>query len=69
MSPEQLVAVMGALTALVVAVGGVYVQIRQLSRRVDGRLEQLLELTATSAHAQGVLEEQEAPAARTKLLE
>lgn len=63
MSPEQFVAIVAAITALVVAVGGVIVQVVQLRRQVDGRLTQLLELTATSSRAAGALAETEKMAA------
>lgn len=57
MSPEQLVAVIGALTALFIAITGVLVQVLALRRAVDGRLTQLLELTAASSRAAGALDE------------
>jgi hypothetical protein len=56
-SPEQLAAILVALAGLLTAVGVVLGQIVALRREMDGRLTQLLELTATSSHAAGVLEE------------
>lgn len=55
MTAEQLVALIGAVTALLVALGVILQQIVSLRRQVDGRLTQLLELTATSSTAEGKL--------------
>lgn len=60
MTPEQLVALMGGLATLIVAVTGLYVQIAKLNQRVDGRLTELLEVTRSAAHAKGALETTEA---------
>jgi hypothetical protein len=57
-TPEQLVAVLGAITALIVAIGGLYVQFAQLHRQLNSRMDQLLELTKTSATAEGKLQGQ-----------
>jgi len=56
-TPEQLIAVVGAFTALFIAIAGVLVQVASLKRSVNGRLTQLLELTATSSRAEGTLAE------------
>lgn len=55
MTPEQLVAVLGAITALIVAVGAVYVQVLRTHQLVNGRMNELLEATRSSAHAEGVI--------------
>jgi len=59
MSPEQLVAVLTAITALIAAVGAVYVQVRQTHKLINSRMTELLELTKSSAHAEGVIEGQQ----------
>ena len=56
MSPEQLVAVLAGITALLVATGAVLRQVLELRREVDGRLTQLLELTRTAAVSRGDLQ-------------
>lgn len=55
MTPEQLVAVLGAITALAVAIGAVIVQLVQLRKQVNGRLSELLERTAAASQSQGEL--------------
>jgi hypothetical protein len=55
-SPEQLVALIVALTGLLGAVGIAIRQIVELRREVDGRLTQLLELTRVSSVARGDLQ-------------
>jgi hypothetical protein len=47
------VALIGTFGAVVVAM------IQRLTNRVNGRLSELLELTKTSSHAQGVKDEKE----------
>jgi hypothetical protein len=59
MTVEQLVAVLGAVTLLLGAITALFVQIRRLEFRVDGRLTQLLELTKVAAIAEGKLAEKE----------
>ena len=61
MTTDQFVAVLGALTALVVAASGLAFQVRSYHREVDGRMSELLELTRTAAHAQGVLQGADPP--------
>jgi hypothetical protein len=56
MSPEQFVAVLGAVTALVIAVSGVFIQVRQTHQLVNSRMTQLVNLTRDSSLAQGKLE-------------
>ena len=58
MSPEQFIALVVAITPLVAAIGAVYIQLKSLTRRVDGRLTELLELIRTSSHAEGVKDQQ-----------
>jgi len=58
MTPEQLVAILGAITALVVAVGAVFREIHQLKVHINSRMDQLIDLTATSSRAEGMLAEQ-----------
>ena len=59
MTPEQLVAVLGAITALVVAFGAIFRELRSLKTHVNSRMDQLIDLTATSSKAEGVLQERE----------
>lgn len=65
MTTEQLVAVLGAVTALVLAFAAVLRQVGELRREVDGRLTQLLELTRVSATAKGDLQGRAGAAADT----
>jgi hypothetical protein len=53
MSAAELTAVLGALTALVVAVGALLVQVRQLHGLVNSRMGELLALTRRAALAEG----------------
>jgi len=55
-SPEQLVAVLGALATLLIAVGRLWVEVRGIHQLVNSRMTELLELTRTSARAQGALD-------------
>jgi hypothetical protein len=55
MSAAELTAVLGALTALVVAVGALLVQVRQLHGLVNSRMGELLMLTRRAALAEGKL--------------
>lgn len=55
MTPEQFVAIIGSLTALIVAVGAAIVQIVQLRAKVDGRLSELLAITRAGARTEGEL--------------
>lgn len=56
MSPEQYVSIMVACTGLVVAVAALWRSVTAYRHEVNSRLDQLIELTATSSHAAGVLE-------------
>jgi hypothetical protein len=55
-TPEQFVAILGAVTTAIVAIAGVYVQLHQLHAKVNGRLTELLVLTRAAALAEGKLE-------------
>ncbi len=55
MTPEQLVAVIGAITALVAALGAVFVQLRQTHALINSRMTELLETTKMAAQAKGEL--------------
>lgn len=63
MTPEQAVAIMSAVVALIGALIGLYVQIAKLHTQVNGRLSDLLELTATSSLAEGKLAGPDTPPA------
>jgi hypothetical protein len=54
-SVEQYVALLGAVTALVVAVGAILVQLRQLHTLTNSRMSELLELTRKASEAEGFL--------------
>jgi len=56
MSPEQFVAILGALTALIAAVAAALVQVRATHALVNSRMTQLLALTQQASLAQGKLE-------------
>ena len=56
-SPEQLVAVLGAVTALVVALGAIWRELRSVRTHVNSRMDQMIALTAKASHAEGVLSE------------
>ena len=58
MTAEQLVALIGAFTALLVAVGGLYRELRSLKTHVNSRMDQLVDLTAKASHAEGALSPQ-----------
>jgi len=55
-SVEQFVTILGALTALIVAVTAALVQLRQTHELVNSRMTQLLALTEKSSRAEGKLE-------------
>ena len=61
MTVDQFVTVVGALTALVAAVGAVFVQVRQTHELVNHRMTELLDVTKQSALAQGALAERREP--------
>lgn len=56
MTTEQLVAVLGAITALVIAVGAVMQQLLALRKQIDGRMGEMLELTRLAATREGELQ-------------
>lgn len=56
MTPEQVVAIVGALTALAVAVAGVILQVRGLAASVNGRMGEMLRLAQLAAEKKGELE-------------
>jgi hypothetical protein len=47
---------MSALAALIVAVTGLAIQVRDWHRQVNSRMDELLDVTRTSARAEGRLE-------------
>jgi len=55
-TPEQFVAILTALTALVGAMVAVLRQVHQTHALVNSRMEELLALTRTSSRAEGRLE-------------
>lgn len=55
MSPEQLVAIISAVTALVVALVPLFVQIHMLRKDVNGRLTQLVDAASIAAEKRGEL--------------
>jgi len=57
-SPEQLVAVLTGVAAVLGAVGVVLGQVVALRRQLNGRMDQLLEATARSSHAEGLAQGQ-----------
>ena len=61
MSATDLVAIIAAITALLGSRTAMFVQLRRLELRVDGRLSELLELTRKSSKAEGVLEGSNTP--------
>ena len=60
MSVEQFIAIMGAVTALVGVLGGILVQLRQTHTLINSRMTQLLDVSKTASHAEGVLDERQA---------
>lgn len=55
MTPEQAVAILGGLTALVVAVSALLVQVHNLRRDVNGRVTQLLDAAGIAREKRGEL--------------
>ncbi len=55
MTPEQFVAVLGAVTALVVALGAIFVQLRQTHTIINSRMTELIETTRQAAQSKGEL--------------
>ncbi len=62
-NPEQqfVLALLGALTALLVALGGLFVQFRQLKVQMNSRLDELVAINRSAAHAEGKLEGEASP--------
>ena len=56
---SQWAALVAAFTTMLVALAGVFREMRQLRLHVNSRMDQLIDLTATSSHAAGVLQEKE----------
>jgi hypothetical protein len=67
MTVEQFVSIMTALTALIAAVGAVFIQVRATHVAVNSRMTELLDLTRSAGHAEGALaaglNEKDSPAA------
>lgn len=59
MTPEQVTALVTALTALVVALAAIGREIHSLRLHINSKMDKLLEVTAASSRAQGVLDEKE----------
>jgi hypothetical protein len=55
-TPEQFVAILTALTALLVAVAGVLIQVRQTHELVNGKMHELVQLAQVAAKKEGELE-------------
>lgn len=55
MTVEQVIAVLGAFTALLAAIGTLMIQVRALHDAVNGRLTQLLQERETAARREGEL--------------
>ncbi len=62
MTPEQFTAVIGALTLLIGAVSGLIVTVHQYHGAVNSKMDKLLSINASAAHAAGVIEGQGRPA-------
>jgi hypothetical protein len=56
---QEFVTIMGALTALIVAVTALVVQVVAYHRVVNSRMTELLELTAKSSRAEGLLQSEQ----------
>lgn len=56
MTVEQFDSLLGAITALIVAVTACYVQLRQTHKLVNSRMTELVEATRASAQLKGELE-------------
>lgn len=65
MTVDQVVAIMGGLTALIGALVALLVQVRATHDLVNNRMTELLTLTRDSAHAAGVAQEATLHAAQT----
>jgi hypothetical protein len=58
-SPEQFTAILGGITALLGAIGALVITISRYHQAVNHKMDALLELTASSSHAEGVKAERE----------
>lgn len=67
MSAEQVVAILGAVGALVLALTALIVQVRGLRTDINGRMTKLVEAVSTASHKEGELEGRDF--ARQQLLE
>lgn len=67
MTVEQFVAILGAITALIVAVGAVFAQVRQTHQLVNSRMTELLAVAKQASHAEGVLDERQTQLTSTGL--
>lgn len=56
MTPEQAIALIGALTALVTAVSAAVYQLARLRGDLNGRMSQLIDAAAAASHKQGEME-------------
>lgn len=56
MTPEQGTALLGAVTAVLVAVTGLIIQVRALRHDIDGHVASLVGSMTEAAHKQGELE-------------
>jgi hypothetical protein len=61
MSSEQFIAIGTALAAILTAIAAIIHELRSLNHRIDGRMDQLVALTAKMAHAEGVKLEHDNP--------
>lgn len=56
MTVDQVVALIGAVTALLVALGAILAQLHQLRKDLNGRLTELVAVTAKASLAEGVIQ-------------
>lgn len=56
MTPEQALALMGGMTALITATAALLFQVRGLRKDIDGRMKDLVQVSAAAARARGELE-------------
>lgn len=61
LTPEQFVTVLGAITALIVALTALFVQLRKTHELVNGRMTELLKITKEAGVAQGKLAGPDSP--------
>lgn len=63
MTVETVIAFTSSLAILVGSVTALVIQLRALHQQINGRLDQLIALTDSAAHAQGMHDEREAASA------